>query len=248
MKAYELFSELGSEVRLGILKALGEKPLKFTVISGHLKITSPETSRQLNRLIDAALLEKRPDGFYSLTPFGNLVLASVPNLEFIALNSSYFLTHDVSPIPPELLRRVDMLSGGKVVTGVFEVMENVDSLFDGISEYSWYLSDNFPRCFLPKIEQKLDAGVEFRSVYPEEFLTNVLRSVGEKVRSGIEFRTLDEIKIALNVNDHYAFLGLPGQDGKIDRDCVLIGSDSGFKDWCRELFEYYWGRSSKYYP
>jgi len=91
MKSYELFAELASENRLGILHAL---------------------------------------------------------IEAIAQNAGFFHNHDTSVIPPHLLKKLEALSKGEIIEGVFILVNRMQILFEEIVEYAWYLSDNFPLFYL----------------------------------------------------------------------------------------------------
>ena len=73
MKVYELFTELSSENRLSILQILDKKPMTFTGLTKEVDMNSAEASRQLSRLTDAGLIEKKGDGIYYNTFFGKLV-------------------------------------------------------------------------------------------------------------------------------------------------------------------------------
>lgn len=245
MKSHELFSELSSESRLVILKALEKEPLKFTRLTAIIDATSPEASRQLNRLFKGNLVCKDTEGYYSLTSFGKLVVSSIPNLEIIAQRSDFFLRHDISSIPPHLLREFDAFKGVEAVQGVFELVNKTAQLFEEIHEYAWYLTDSYPRFFIPRIEKKLDEGVSFRVIYPRNLGESLMSNLPERVLKAMETRSIDEVKIVINVSDRFGLLALPGLDGKIDRDDVLIGYESKFKDWCRSVFEYYFKASRR---
>ncbi|WP_319507760.1 ArsR family transcriptional regulator [uncultured Methanolobus sp.] len=139
MKSYELFAELASENRISILKALEKEPLKFTQLTSVIDATSPETSRQLNRLSKMDLIVKDGDGFYLLTPLGKLVVSSISNLETIAKKSDFFLHHNTSPIPPHLLKEIYSLKEVEVMEGVFVLVNRMTEIFEDIHEYAWYL-------------------------------------------------------------------------------------------------------------
>ncbi|AKB84441.1 winged helix-turn-helix domain-containing protein [Methanococcoides methylutens] len=247
MKGYELFTELASENRLSILHALKEGELKFTRIADEIDMTSPEASRQLNRLLAVNLIRKDADGHYSLTPFGELVVSCIPNIEAIAKNSDFFLKHDTSPIPPHLLHRMDDLSKGEIIRGVFVLVNKMTSLFDEIKEDSYYLSDDFPRFYLPAIEKKLEEGVKFRAIYPKALLDELWPEIKPEIRNRIEFRMLDEIRLVVNITDSFSLIAFPGFDGKIDRDLAIIGHDEDFRRWCSEVFNHYWEKALPYY-
>lgn len=92
MKSHELFAELASHNRLAILKALEKETLKFTQVTKIIDATSPEASRQLNRLSGKELITKDGEGYYSLTYLGKLVVSSLSNLEAIAQRSDFSLS------------------------------------------------------------------------------------------------------------------------------------------------------------
>src|SRR5574337_654389 len=98
MKVHELFTELSSENRLGILQTLDEKPMTFTSLIKEVDMNSTEASRQLSRLMEARLIEKKGDGKYYNTLFGKLVISTISDLNFISVNSEYFLKHDTAQI------------------------------------------------------------------------------------------------------------------------------------------------------
>ena len=73
----KLFFELASESRLGILHGLKMKNLKMQELARMLDLTDTETCRQLQRLSEARLVQKQPDGTYNLTRYANLILTSL---------------------------------------------------------------------------------------------------------------------------------------------------------------------------
>ena len=236
MKVYELFTELSSENRLGILRTLEEKPMTFTSLIKEIDMNSTEASRQLSRLTEARLIEKKGDGKYYNTLFGKLVLSSISNLSLISEKSGYFLEHDTAPIPLDLLRQIDALSKGEIITGVYNILNTREKL--GAKGYMWYMSDDYPRHHLPNIERKLEEGLEIRIILPKDlFPTSIL---SEKNRKKIELKVSDEIKVSVIVSDKFSMLGLPGQDGKIDQNTAIFGYDDQFREWCKKLFQYYW--------
>lgn len=244
MKVYELFTELSSENRLGILQTLDEKPMTFTNLIKEVDMNSTEASRQLSRLTEAQLIEKKGDGRYYNTLFGKLVLSSISDLNFISEKSGYFLEHDTAPIPLDLLRQIDALSKGEIVTGVYNILNTHEKLSENIKGYFWYMSDDFPRHHLPNIEKKLEEGLEIRVILPKNLCSTSILS--EKNRKKIEIKVLDEIKISIIVSDKFSMLELPGHDGKIDQNTAIFGYDDRFREWCKKLFQYYW--ETKCYP
>ena len=238
MKIYELFTELSSENRLCILQTLDEKPMTFTSLIKEVDMNSTEASRQLSRLTEAQLIEKKGDGKYYNTLFGKLVLSSISSLDFISGNSGLFLNHDTSHSPLNLLRQIDALFTGEIITGVYNTLNTHEKLGSGIKSYMWYMSDDFPRHHLPDIEKKLEEGVEIRVILPKDKCSPSLLT--EKNRKKIGNKVMDEIKISIIVSDIFCMLELPEPDGKIDHDTAFFGYDDRFRGWCKNLFNYYW--------
>ncbi|MFQ5975647.1 MAG: transcriptional regulator FilR1 domain-containing protein [Candidatus Hydrothermarchaeales archaeon] len=108
------------------------------------------------------------------------------------------------------------------------------------------MSDDFPRYYLPKVEKKLDAGVEVKVIFPKELIKTIQPTLSEKVRKGVKVRVLDEVKININANDSFVDVGLPDKSGKIDHDVIIFGYNPKFKKWCKEVFEYYWEKAEPF--
>ncbi len=248
MKVHDIFSELSSETRLEMLLSLSQGPMKFTQISEKFGITSPEASRQLHRLVDAKLVEKNVDGSYSLSIFGRLTLSCISDLRFVSEKSDYFSSHDSTLIPQDLLSRIDDMSSGGVITGEFQILDAIDKRFDGILEYFWYMTDDFPRHFIGRSEKRIEAGVNFRIIFPEKLLSDLYSSFSSIITDNVEFRVLSDVRMLVDANDKFARVALPSADGKIDHSATILGSDPRFKDWCRELFEFYWKKAEPYTP
>ena len=238
MKVYELFTELSSENRLAILQLLDEKPMTFTSLIKDIDMNSAEASRQLSRLTESQLIEKKGDGKYYNTLFGKLVISTISNLNFISEKSDYFRNHDTAQIPLDLLRQIDALSSGEIITGVYNILNTHEKLGEGIKSYVWYMSDGFPKTHLPNVEKKLEEGKEIRVILPKDLRSPLMLS--EKNRKKIEIKVSDEVKISIIVSDNFSMLELPGQDGKIDQNTAIFGYDDRFREWCKKLFQYYW--------
>lgn len=238
MKVYELFTELSSENRLDILKTLYEKPMTFTNLIKEGDMNSTEASRQLSRLAETRLIEKKGDGRYHNTLFGNLVISSISGMKFISENSGYFLEHDTSPIPLELMGQIDAISTGEMVTGVYNILNKHEKLSEDISVYFWNMSDDFPRHHMPNVEKVLEQGMEIRVIFPKSLITSL--KLSEKTREKIQFRAQDEIKLSVMTTNSFSMLKLPGPDGKIDQNTAIFGYDERFRKWCEKLFLHYW--------
>lgn len=242
MKVHELFTELSSENRLVILQILDKKPMTFTSLIKEIDINSAEASRQLSRLTETLLIEKKGDGNYYNTLFGKLVISSISDLNFISEKSEYFLKHDTAQIPLDLLEQIGALSTGEIITGVYNILNTHEKLGSGIKSYMWYMSDDFPRHHLPDIEKKLEEGLEIKVILPKDKCSPSILS--EKNRTKIKNKVMDEIKISVIATDSFSMLELPGKDGLIDQNTAIFGYEDRFREWCKKLFHYFWEAKS----
>jgi predicted transcriptional regulator len=65
-----LYFELASESRLSILQEISKQDGKMREIARKLELTTTETFRQLQRLNDALLVQKKPEGTYAIRSTG----------------------------------------------------------------------------------------------------------------------------------------------------------------------------------
>ncbi len=63
--------------------------------------------------------------------------------------------------------------------------------------------------------------------------------------SRFEIGLLDDVKILLAMNERLAAFALPTLDGRPDYSRGFIGENPEFQGWCRDLFSYYWEKSTK---
>ena len=119
----KLLFELASESRLGILRELQAKNLKMQEAARRLDLTATDAFRQLQRLSEASLIRRQPDGSYSITAYGRLVLQSTSSLEFLEKHKEYFLTHDLLSLPSQFVNRIGELSHANLN---MDSMENIN--------------------------------------------------------------------------------------------------------------------------
>jgi predicted transcriptional regulator len=162
-------------------------------------------------------------------------------MQFLVKNQNYVLSHDLSLFPSSFIERIGELLEGKLVGHFNIVLEHIKRTIAEAREYLWLISDQpiipttsvgvgFPSRNLPVrliIQPGYDLKTfsESKSVLPTKF----------------EIAIVNEISVAMAINEKIAGVCFPGHDGKIDFGVGFIGTDARFRNWCRDLFEYYWG-------
>ena len=91
---YDMLFELSNDIRHNILLMVKQKPERMTTIANTLDLTSPEVSRHLTRLSENRLIEKDASNFYHVTNFGEYLLNSLVDLEFITRHREHKKCHD----------------------------------------------------------------------------------------------------------------------------------------------------------
>ena len=234
----DLLFELSSEERIDILEKIREKPMKLSHLAKRLKITVAEASRHLQRLSENGLIQKDSDGLYELTPYGSLVLALVPGLDFISQNRTYFMEHDVFVLPKEFIDRISVLSKSAFLGDTISNFAYEEGMFRGAEEFCWALADQVHWSAPPIISEKVKTGVEFRSILPE----NIVPPVGYHPAEGVERRLLPRVDVIVIVTDKEAVFGLPYLNGKMDYSWFK-SNEENFLKWCQDIHAYYWKRA-----
>ncbi len=250
MTLSKLLFELSGETRLEILHALETAPMTFTKIADQMEITTSEASRQIERLSGMNLIEKLAAGSYAITPLGRLMLSFLPGIDFAYKNSDFFLTHDTTPIPRELVMRFGDLSGARFINGTIEAMNFMQERLRNVERYHCGMVDGLMDSIVPMIVERAKSGVIFRAILPETYRAKVSAIVDECMTAdanipphAIEIRTLPTIPICGAVTDRGCGFKLPFTDGSMDHSTMVVGDDPRFCRWCRDLYAHYWERA-----
>jgi predicted transcriptional regulator len=238
----KLFFELASESRLGILMELQVNRLRMQEIARRLNLTDTETCRQLQRLRDALMVSKQPEGTYHITNFGKLVLEFFPSLEFAFKYKKYFFDHDLSRIPYEFVNRLGELSSCEFYEGVLVSLNRIRQIVFGAEEFIWVIGDQIDSSHVPVTNEKVRRGLKFRFIMQQDLAKAVEDSENLKERKYVE-----RISAAVLINEKEAFVALRGINGIIDYS-GFYSTDEKFRKWCRDLFMYYWERAERWYP
>ena len=240
-----LFFEFSSQNRLGILRELQTKPLKMQEVGRKLDLTDTEAFRQLQRLCEASLIQKKTDGAYSITNYGRLMVELSLTLEFVFKRKKYFLEHDIWKLPHPLITRLGDLSKAELKTELAENVNRLEEMTKLSEEYVWSMTDQNISSLSHAMAERLQKGVKFRSIVHEKMVGTPL----VQLTSGknVERKTLPNIPGILVITEKEACVSLFLFDGKIDY-AAFFGSDPLFLRWASDLFHYCWDQGSPLHP
>ena len=233
---YDLLFELSNEDRLKILLELEKGPNNLTRIAKNLDFTAQGTSRNVARLFQTSLITRNLEGDYIITPYGNVSLKLLSSYEFLSRNRQYFLSHDASVLPYEFINRLGELTVSSIQEDFVTNYVLEGEMLKQAEEYVYSTGDQFNVNAQPIIAEKLNLGVEIRTILPE----TIVPPPGFRPASGPNRRLLPKVQVAITVTDKKAFLGLPLLDGKFDQGVRFVSEDPKFRKWCLDLFNYYW--------
>jgi predicted transcriptional regulator len=253
-KLCNLFFELSSEDRLTMLMHLREEPMKLTHLAQRLKFTPPEASRNFSRLSKAKLIERDPDGIYHLSPLGEESLRHLDGYKFLCENSEYFSTHTLRDLPVEFTDRIGALVNAEKPMEIMAILSKAEKMISEAEEYVLAIADSVLMSWIPLELDSVMRGVRNRSILPRNIITppevategrredKVLAAAG--MSKFLEIRWADNVDVYLMMSEkEVAGITFRTVDGVFDH-VHFSGSDLRFHGWCKDLFEYYWERSS----
>jgi len=248
--------ELAGEDRLNMLLELKKKPMRLSHLSKGLGFTVQEAARNLSRLSEARLIVKDPDGTFRLTPYGEATMNLLAGLDFLSRHRDYFLTHTLSRLPREFSYGLASLSGCEMIDDVMVAFSNVENMIQKAEKHIWILSDQVLVSTIPRLEEALDRGVEFRLILPTgvapprdalERMTDA--SFSRAINKGLfEERLLKSVDVLICLSDkELAALGFSNTDGKMDYRGFRASDEMSVK-WAKALFLHYWSSSTRATP
>jgi len=245
-RATELFFQLASIDRKRILSELQGESLHLNEVAKRLGMTATETLRQLQRMTEARLLEKTPEGRYKLTPYARIVLDFSGSLDFISQYREFFMTHDAMLLPAEYRARLSELSGGVLIPQTMDTMNKVTEMLRGTHDKIEATIELGFEVHLEIMKQRIADGVKVKWLIQESFLPKA-RDLLRAVKKLPEMRHIPRIVGHIYMTDHAASIALRLNDGMMDY-ASFHGEDPPFLRWAGDLFTHEWEKAKPWYP
>ncbi|MGA2385982.1 MAG: transcriptional regulator FilR1 domain-containing protein [Candidatus Bathyarchaeia archaeon] len=240
----KLFFDLASESRLGIIRELKEQNLKNNELGGKLDLTATETFRQLQHLTESLIVQRLPDGTYTITNYGKLTLRLLQSIEFTFKHKEYFLNHDVWRLPYQFVNRIGELSESTLCMDTIENINRAGHIVNEAEKYAWLMGEETLESISPMMPGQISKGVKFRLMFYEYLLPN-FNHPGEAPY--VEKRTLTDFPITIVCTEKEAGICFPSTEGRMDY-AAFRSKDQMFVNWARELFLYYWDKGKPCHP
>jgi len=246
---------MASSVRYRVLLALSEGPKTLGEIHEIVGSTKSTISHALGDLMDERLITQDSETKeYRLTNLGYMVFLQMRNiteaLEVIRKFEDFWLTHDLSGIPEELLIQIGDLKDSELHTITPEYLKLPHEVYMELIRTSKWIRGVSPILFSDYPEEFLniafgeDVDIELittTAVY-EKLVELSSPEAVEKVQNlpNVRLYIIDENpRVAFTVTDNFLSLGLFLPDGTYDMTNDLISTSERAKNWGLELFEHY---------
>ena len=242
------FFELASEQRLAIIFRLNDKSAKISLLAKYLDITMQEAHRNVSRLQDAGLIEKDPEGIFSLTTFGNTITKQIPTFNYLSKHKEYFSEHILGELPIKFIMRLGALDKCEFVKGVVAILERWKDIYREAEEYIYEIVPQVPIDLIEPAVSRVKQGVKYSYVLPKDVIIpkgrkDLLKKLGHNEllnKGAIERRMVESVKVAVILNEKQAAVLFPTQKGETDMNMIFYSIDRVFHEWCLDYFRYRW--------
>lgn len=255
----EIFSSLANSQRLAILYIISENKKTLSSIAKELKITTQETHRNLNKLMNSNIIEKDFKGYFSLTVFGDMIIKNISAINFLSKHKRFFSEHNFHNIPIKFIQRIGALEKSDFLSGFVAVIEYIKRMYQNCEKYIYSILPQVPldliHTAIPIVKER---GLKFKHILPidalipkksEEFLEN--EGYSQLLHKGIiERRMVTKTNLGIVMTEHQALVMFPLSKGLVDMNfifCNNVSMDGGlFHEWCLDYFIEIWNNAKTF--
>ncbi|MEM2925774.1 MAG: winged helix-turn-helix domain-containing protein [Methanocellales archaeon] len=229
---------------------LQEGPKTLSEIKSRLRVTSSGMLPQIRKLERRNLI-KQVGKEYMLTELGGVItfyLAPlIKTLKVIEDNEEFWVTHDLTAIPPFLLQRISELGECKLVesslNSIYELRNEFMENIARSKRVSGILPVYHPM-HLPFFLEVAEKGSEVALIYLEDVIERLKNENPEKLKRYMDLKNTKiyisrEIRLSSFTTDCFFSLSLFYKKGDYDHKRDLYSYEPSAMKWGLELFEYY---------
>ncbi|MBS3926997.1 MAG: ArsR family transcriptional regulator [Nitrosarchaeum sp.] len=246
--------DLASPQRLNILFKLLNKDSTPTEIAKELESTKQEVHRNFIRLEESGLIEKKNNGKYSTTTFGETVCTQVPTIVFFSQNRKYFEEHTFIDIPYKFKIRCGQLAVSQHVKGISKVLEQWKAIYKNSKEYIYEILSEAPLDLIEPLVKQIKKGIKFQYIFSESTVVpkgrkDLLKKLGfnNLIEKGlIERKMAKNVQTVIVLNEKEACVLFPKNDGESDLTEMFYSDDPMFHEWCLDYFRFCWYGSDEF--
>lgn len=243
-KLYEIMFEISNEDRHKILISLQNSNANLTQISNILDLKLSETRRHLSRLTEVKLVERKPDGSYRLTNYGEQILTQVENIKFFTENKEYFQTHSVKQIPREFQGRLGDLSISDLHSKMMNYLKEIEDVINYSTDNLNIIVDELPFTIISSIDNAIKRGVTIKIISKELESTEREKLAHIFASPKVSLRTIDTPGVMLIVSNLKTAISFPNMQNRFTYH-GFISKNVWALNWSKELFQKLWQQAAQ---
>jgi predicted transcriptional regulator len=242
-----------SRLRLAILDALKDGPLRLADLRRVVNANAPNTSSKSKELEGMGLVE-RVEGDFQLTPFGRAVMARTQeSLEFYSTYEKFkdfWSTHEVDAIPEHLWSRIGELSDAELIggseTNPDRSHEFYISSLANVRKFMYGIAPVYHEDYLVASSGVVERGADIQIVVSKDIAEHISKLPEYQKKyftKGIHlFLAKEPLNVAFTVTEGFISLAIKAKDKPVSftyADSDLVSTDPRAIRWGLDLFEYY---------
>jgi len=242
-----------SRLRLTILDALKDRPMRLADLRRAVNANAPNTSSKAKELEEMGLVE-RVEGDFRLTPYGRVTKNRIEEmLKFHAAYEKFkefWETHDLSGIPDHLLARIGDLLNTKVVKNESMEPQRVHQTYlnflESIKQKCYATTAIYMREYFLFASKLVNKGVDMQVIVTPGVLKKSVNDMPQAVlktlanSENLRLFVLEWVPLDINVAEKAVSFNLKTKKGELlfmDQD--MRSTDPRAIKWGLDLFEYY---------
>ncbi|HIH75300.1 MAG TPA: winged helix-turn-helix domain-containing protein [Methanosarcina sp.] len=240
-----------SEKRKDVLLLLEEGPKTGDEIKTALNVNSTSIMPQIKKLKEGRLIVQDEKSAYRLSDMGEIVVEKMePLLDTVRVfeeNYDYWINHDFTAIPENLLNRIDELGNYFMLEAdlnrLFEVPEDFKKNLLESKNIKMFLS-YFNPLHIEIYSELIKKGAEMCLILTEPVFDRMKKDYYEDLKALVESKNskvyICDKNVTLKnvVTERFCSLVLFDKKGKFDHQRLMSFDESALK-WCEDLFSHY---------
>ena len=243
-----------SRLRLAILDALKDGPMRLSDLRREVNANAPNTSAKSKDLEGMGLVERK-EGVYSISEWGQLIRDNLSDsIQLIAVHEKfreYWDTHSIAGIPKELRKELDVYLKAELIKpkkeNITYAEDHFVELLYTIEKRFWGLTPVFRPEYIGPIMAAVKKGADVILILQSDLIKSVLDLVPPEAKKALlTFKNLkiystdEDLKLGLVVSEKFCTIGF---ESKISESTFMDMNPESFDpktiEWETKLFEYY---------
>ena len=242
-----------SDLRKSLAETLrGGQSLTLSQLSERVGASSPAAVHALRELAKEQLTYQDEKRNYALTNIGEIVMRKLEEINVgintLSKHRKFWLEHDLSGIPFNLLDKIGCLEDSEVITStptdLFKIISTYNLLLQNAKQVRGvtpFFTEDMPTSFIELVAK----GGDIELIVTPEVLDAVLKHVDRSelkkaLQTNLKFFAIDPApSLAFTVTDYFMDIGFFRHDGTYDWSKDLFSYSESSLSWGRKLYQYY---------